>query len=147
MPVWPLVDNVTAVKVVLILYVVGFVLQLAGAVGVIQDVRTSIGNMRQFKSDLSAADETAQEHRQMIADIGNKPRGYGLEAAMSKLTDAIGEAAVEQTGRAPAEQRRALLKYVTAQNDMSKPRRWVPVGLLLGGLVVGFVGNVLSLYL
>jgi hypothetical protein len=30
---------------------------------------------------------------------------------------------------------------------MSKPRRWVPVGLLLGGLVVGFVGNVLSLYL
>ena len=31
------------------------------------------------------------------------------------------------------------------QTSSFKP--WVPVGLLLGGLVFGFVGNVLSLYL
>ena len=132
---------------VLVLYVVAFVLQLAGAYGVIQDVRTGIGNMRLFKSDLTDAEEAAHEHRQMIAEVRNKPRGYGLDAAMAKLTDSIGEAAVEQTGRAPAVQRRALLKYVTAQNDISTPRRWVPVWLLLVGLLVGFVGNVLSLYI
>lgn len=40
----------------------------------------------------------------------------------------------------------ALVKYVTAQNDISNFRRWGAVALLLGGLVVGFVCNVLSLY-
>ncbi len=54
--------------------------------------------------------------------------------------------AVDQTGPAPAIQRRALLKYVTAQNDISNRRRWGAVVLLLLGLVVGLVGNVLSLY-
>jgi hypothetical protein len=43
-------------------------------------------------------------------------------------------------------QRDALLAYLTNQNDISDRRRWTAVGLLLGGLVVGFIGNV-SLYL
>ena len=38
------------------------------------------------------------------------------------------------------------MKYVTAQNDISDRRRWTAVALLLGGLLVGFVGNALSLY-
>jgi hypothetical protein len=36
---------------------------------------------------------------------------------------------------------------VRSQNDISDRRRWIAVGLLLVGLLVGFVGNVLSLYL
>jgi hypothetical protein len=64
---------------------------------------------------------------------------------MERLADA-GEQFVDQTGPAAATQRRALVKYVTAQNDISDRRRWTSVGLLLGGLFVGFVGNVLSVY-
>jgi hypothetical protein len=133
--------------VVLGLYAIGFLLQLAGAYGLIQDVLTSISNMRQLKVDLAEADDTAREHRRKIDEIRNKPRGFGLDVVMAKMTDSLGEAAVEQTGPAPAVQRKALLRYVTAQNDISDRRRWVPVGLLLAGLLVGFVGNVLSLYI
>jgi hypothetical protein len=39
-----------------------------------------------------------------------------------------------------------MVKYVTAQNDISDRRRWTAVALLSGGLLVGFVGNALSLY-
>lgn len=53
--------------------------------------------------------------------------------------------AVWQTGPAQARQREALVAWVRAQNDISDYRRWIAVGLLLGGLVVGFVGNVVSL--
>jgi hypothetical protein len=52
---------------------------------------------------------------------------------------AAGEQFVDQTGPAAAGQRRALVKYVTAQNDISDRRRWSAVGLLLGGLVGGFI--------
>ena len=38
-------------------------LQIAEAVGVIQDVRESIANMRRFKSDLDIAADDAEEHR------------------------------------------------------------------------------------
>jgi len=51
---------------------------------------------------------------------------------------------VNQTGPAAAKEREALVKYVTAQNEISDCRRWTAVGLLLGGLVVGFLGNALS---
>jgi hypothetical protein len=40
---------------VLVLYIVAFALQMAGAVGVIRDVLTSIRNMRQLKDDLTDA--------------------------------------------------------------------------------------------
>lgn len=141
------VDNVTAMMKIasLVVYGLAFLLQMAGAFGVIQDVRTSIGNMQQLKLDLADAEETAQEHRRSIAHVRDRPRRYGLDRAMATIADKLGDAAVEQTGPAPAKQRRALLKYVTAQNDISSRRRWGAVGLLLGGLVLGFVGNVLSL--
>ncbi|WP_204080383.1 hypothetical protein [Mycobacterium riyadhense] len=141
------VGTVTAMKVAaLVFYIVGFALQMVGAYLVIQDVRTSIGNMRRLKSGLADADEAAAEHRRQITEMANKPRPFGLDVAMSQLADLLADVAVEQTGPAAAKQRRALLTYVTAQNDISDRRRWVAVGLLLGGLVVGFVGNVLSLF-
>lgn len=132
---------------VLVLYVVAFILQLVGAFGVIQDVRASVGNMLRLKTDLAEADAAAEDHRQKIATVRNKPRDYGLDRLMASIADSVGEVAVERTGPAPVVQRKALLRYVTSQNDLSGPRRWVPVWLLLGGLVIGFIGNVLSLYL
>jgi hypothetical protein len=130
----------------LVLYAVAFALQMAGAVGVILDVRTSIGNMRQLKSDLAEAEDVAERHRLQIGELRDNPRPFGLDLLMSRLADNLGEAAIDQTGPAPAVQRRALLKYVTAQNDISNRRRWGAVGLLLGGVVLGFAGNVVSLF-
>jgi hypothetical protein len=57
------------------------------------------------------------------------------------------EAWVWQLGPAGKLQRDAVLTYVNAQNDISDRHRWGAVGLLLVGLLVGFVGNVLSLCL
>ncbi|MGH3968461.1 MAG: hypothetical protein ACRDTV_10220 [Mycobacterium sp.] len=131
---------------VLILYVVAFLLQMTGAAGVIQDVRTSIRNMRQLKVDLTDAEAAADEHRRQIAEIRDRPGAVGLQKVTARLAEVTGERFVDQTGPAPAIQRRALVKHVTAQNDISSLRRWGAVGLLLGGLVVGFIGNVLSLY-
>jgi hypothetical protein len=119
---------------------------MAAAIGVIQDVRASIANMRQLKTGLADAEEAAEEHRRKIALLRDKPRGFGLDKVMARMANNMGEAAVQQTGPAAAKQRKALMEYVTAQNDVSAWRRWVPVGLSLGGLVVGFVGNALSLY-
>jgi hypothetical protein len=128
----------------LVLYAVAFLMQMAGAYVVVQDVRTSIRNMRQLKDDLTEAEASADEHRRQIAKLRSKPRGYGLQQAMERLTDTLGEAAVDQTGPAQAVQRRALVKYVTAQNDISNGKRWTAVWLLLLGLLVGFAGNVVS---
>lgn len=128
------------------LYVVAFLLQAAGATGVIQDVLTSIRNMRQLKVDLTDAEVAADEHRRQIAEIRDRAGARGLQKATARLAEATGERFVDQTGPAAAIQRKALVKYVTSQNDISDFRRWGAVGLLLGGLVVGFVGNVLSLY-
>jgi hypothetical protein len=137
--------NVAPMKVAaLVLYVVAFGLQMAGAVGVIREVRTSVRNMRQLKVDLTDAEAAADEHRQRIEQFRERPRRFGQQAA--EALAAAGEQFVDQTGPAAAVQRRALVKYVTAQNNISDRRRWTAVGLLLGGLVLGFVGNVLSLY-
>ncbi|ABK65594.1 hypothetical protein MAV101_11330 [Mycobacterium avium subsp. hominissuis 101] len=130
----------------LVLYGCAFLLQALGAIGVIRDVRTSIRNMRQLKADLIDAEATADEHRRKIEVGRQRQRNYVLQQAYGRLADALGEAAVDQTGPAAAQQRRALVKYVTAQNDISDRRRWAAVYLLLGGLVLGFVGNVVSLF-
>jgi hypothetical protein len=131
----------------LVLYVIAFLLQMSGAILVIQDVVTSIRNMRQLNVDLADAEAAADEHRRKIAVIRDRPRAYGLQAPMARLADAVGEQAVDQTGPGAAAQRRAVMRYVTAQNDVSDVRRWVAAGLLLGGVVLGFVGNALSLFI
>ena len=142
MPVGPLVDSVTAVKVaVLILYVVAFALQLTGAGLVIQDVRTSIRNTRQLRNDLAAANQAAEEHRRSIE------KGPAHIAAFGRALGDQTEKIIWQLGPAGAKQREAVVRYANAQNEASDIRRWIGVGLLLGGLVVGFVGNVWSLYL
>lgn len=130
----------------LVLYVVGFVLQLLGAVGVIQDALTGRSNMRAFKGDLDAAEQEADHHRQLQTEIRNKPRGFGLDRVMRNVVDSVGEAAIDQTSRSQAMQRRAVVKYVRAQNDISDHRRWTAVALLVVGAVVGFVGNLIALY-
>lgn len=94
------VGTVTAMKVAaLVFYIVGFALQMVGAYLVIQDVRTSIGNMRRLKSGLADADEAAAEHRRQITEMANKPRPFGLDVAMSQLADLLAGVAVEQTPR------------------------------------------------
>ncbi|MCV7442030.1 hypothetical protein H7K33_07320 [Mycobacterium paraense] len=129
----------------LVPYALAFVLQMAGAAGVVQDVRISIRNMRQFKDDLTEAKAAADEHSRQIATIRDRPGARGLQRVTAQIAAATGERWVDQTGPGAAAQRRAVVKYVTAQNDISDRRRWFAVGLLLLGLVVGFIGNVLSL--
>jgi hypothetical protein len=77
---------------------------MSGAIGVIQDVRRSIANMRTLRADWEQA----------------KAIGW------------------------PEPAQEAIAKYDLAQNDISDWRRWTAVGLLLGGVAVGFVGNILS---
>lgn len=130
----------------LILYVLAFLLELFGAIGVIQDVRTSIGNMRQLKSDLTDAEAAADEHRRQIEKVRNKARDPRFQQAMDQLAGVAQERFVDQTGPAAAIQRRALVTYVTAQNNISDLRRWGAVALLLLGLGLGFLGNVVALH-
>jgi hypothetical protein len=118
----------------LVLYAVAFVLQLAGAVLVIQDVLTSRRNIRAFNVGLDDADEMARSH-EARADHAPTP-GW---AAATRL-------AARQIGPATVREREALTTWVRAQNDMSDRRRWTAVGLLLGGVVVGFVGSVVALF-
>lgn len=122
----------------LVLYAVAFALQLVGAIGVIQDVRTSIANMGKFKTDLAAADDRAVEHRKVMDGSGNE--------FMRRTPAADGDAWVWQVGPAGRLQRDAVVNYVNAQNDVSNRRRWGAVWLLLGGLFVGFVGNIVSVF-
>lgn len=122
----------------LALYGTAFLLQVAGDKGLVRAVRTGIRNMRQFEVALSTADEKAVEHCQVMDNTYNE---Y-VQASSANQREAWNW----QTGPAGKLQRDAVVKYVTAQNDISDRRRWTAVGLLLSGLVLGFVGNVLSLY-
>ncbi|OBI08550.1 hypothetical protein A5714_01900 [Mycobacterium sp. E2462] len=110
-----------------------FALQMAGAYLVIRDVLTSRTNMRIFNDGLDEADRLAEDH---AARAKHAPTPSWAQA--SRL-------AVWQIGPAQARQREALVAWVRAQNDICDRRRWIAVALLLGGLVVGFVGNVISL--
>jgi hypothetical protein len=130
----------------LILYTAGFLLQLLGAVGVIQEALTSRSNMRVFRGELDEAEQEAERHRQLQKEIRDKPRDYGLDRIMEKLVDSVGEAAIDRISKAQAMQRRAVVKYVRAQDDISGRRRWTAVLLLVLGVVVGFVGNLVALY-
>ncbi|KUH70013.1 hypothetical protein AU184_14505 [Mycolicibacterium novocastrense] len=74
-------DNVmTDMKVaVLALYAVAFLLQMAGAVGVIQDVLSSRRNMRAFNKGLDEADQLAQQHAARVDQhrgIGSRRRAW-----------------------------------------------------------------------
>jgi hypothetical protein len=84
------------------------------------------------------------------ASIALSPRpsveGRDHQRVRGPKSSAAREDLMWQVGPALQLQRDALLAYLTNQNDISDRRRWTAVGLLLGGLVVGFIGNV-SLYL
>ena len=122
----------------LVLYTVGFLLQLLGAAGVIQDVVTSVRNMHGFKADLLAADEKAHEHRDVMEKSAND--------FIRQSTPAQRETYLWQLGPAAKMQRDAVVRYVTAQNDISSWRRWGAVGLLVLGVVIAFGGNLVALY-
>jgi hypothetical protein len=124
----------------LLLYGFAFLLQAAGAWGVISDVRASIRNMRQLKADLTGADNETDAHAQRIRDFG----GSGPRAG--KRLAANADEYAEHVGPGATAQRKAVLTYVTAQNNVSDCRRWTAVGLLVVGVVVGFAGNAASLY-
>ncbi|OBK02669.1 hypothetical protein [Mycobacterium sp. 1245852.3] len=117
----------------LVLYALASAFQMAGAYLVIRDVLTSRANMRAFNDGLDNADRLAEAHAARAA--------HAPTPAIAEVT----RLAVWQVGPAQARQRETLVAWVRAQNDISDRRRWIAVGLLLSGLVVGFVGNVLSL--
>jgi hypothetical protein len=74
----------------LVLDVVAFALQMAGAVLVIQDVLTSRANMRAFKEGLDEADKLAEQH------------AARAEQAPTPSMAAVTRLAVWQTGPAQA---------------------------------------------
>lgn len=107
---------------VLVLYVVGFLLQLVGAIGVIQDVRQSIRNTRQLRADLAAANQAADEHRRSIEQGPEHVAALGR--ALGERTDQV----IWQLGPAGARQRQAVVNWATAQNEASSARRWTRSG-------------------
>jgi len=126
---------------VLVLYMVAFVFQLLGAAGVIQDVRQSLRNARKLRDDLADAERVADEHRNAIQ------QGPAIVAQLGRRLGNQTEQIIRQLGPASLRQREALVAYNTAQNDVSDLRRWGAVALLVLGVVLGFAGNVLSLYI
>jgi F0F1-type ATP synthase membrane subunit b/b' len=126
---------------VLVLYMVAFVFQLLGAAGVIQDVRQSLRNARKLRDDLADAERVADEHRNAIQ------QGPAIVAELGRRLGNQAEQIIRQLGPASLRERQALVAYNTAQNDVSDLRRWGAVALLVLGVVLGFAGNVLSLYI
>jgi hypothetical protein len=126
--------------IVEVVYAVALAMQLTGAYFVIRDVRHSIANMGQFKADIAAAEAKAEEHRSVIANSEHNEfiRGLGPQQR---------EVAVQRLGPAGQMKRDAVIAYATAHDNISDLRRWGAVAVLLAGVVLGFVGNVASLYI
>jgi hypothetical protein len=95
--------------------------------------------VRKIKADIAAAEARAEEHRNVIANSDHNEFIARMSAEQRQL-------AVQRFGPAGQMTRDAAIAYATAHIDISELRRWGAVAVLLVGVVLGFVGNMLSLY-
>ncbi|MBN7304342.1 hypothetical protein IUQ79_20815 [Mycobacteroides abscessus subsp. bolletii] len=127
---------------VALLYTVAFLMQAIGVVGVAHDVFASIRRTRKFRIALLEAEVEAAEHRVRLSkmEAGNPV----VAAVAASLPQEAKELMIHQ-GPAGVRRLQAVVDDVLAQNDSSDRERWIAVGLVVGGIVVGFLGNLLSL--
>src|SRR5258705_5896673 len=109
-------------RAVVAIYVVALAMQLIGAYFVIQDVRRSIANVRQFKNAVAAAEEKAEEHRKVIDNSDHNEFIRGLSAYQRELM-------VQGVGPAGVMKRDAVIDYASAPDSVSDLRRWGAVAV------------------
>ncbi|WP_143548881.1 hypothetical protein [Rhodococcus sp. ACS1] len=132
--------------VVYLLSTFAFVLQLAGAVLVVLDVKQAQDNVTTFKQRLDEANSKKEEHlQQMAAQSGRAVRGWrGGSIHLPTIPEQARGPLADQIGPSSMIERRALTEFVAAQYAISKVRRWSGVGLLFAGLAIGYVASMLS---
>ncbi len=132
----------TAPLIVAGFYTVAFVMQAIGVIGVAYDVLASIRRARKFRAALVEAEGEAVEHRNRLAK--REAESPIVAAVAANLPPEAKELMLHQ-GPAGVRRLQAVVDDVLAQNDSTDRERWVAVGLVVGGIFVGFLGNLLSL--
>ncbi|MGC4964080.1 hypothetical protein [Gordonia sp. DT101] len=129
-----------------ILNTAALVLQLVGAALVALDVKQSQDNTTHFKEALDHADETRRNH---IADLDRPPGSiaspFGGSIRLPQIAQSARGQLADQLGPSAMEERKALTAFVRAQYEVSKPRRWIGVVLLVVGIAAGYAGNMIAL--
>ncbi|AUM16452.1 MULTISPECIES: hypothetical protein [Rhodococcus] len=131
---------------VYVLHTLALILQLAGAVLVVLDVRQSQRNTAAFKNRLDEAEEMKQNHIQLLAAQSRRsiPGPIGGRINLPTIPVQAHGLLADQLGPSGAAERKALTQFVQDQFAISKRRRWSGVGLLFAGAIIGYTANMLS---
>lgn len=136
---------------------IALVVQLGGAWLVIGEVRAARTNMAQLQADLEDADAKMEKHIEDMAHIGEPESTLDASNGLSalerfstslypprpivRLPLETRTALANQLGPGAADQRTAILRYVTDSNTKTDGRAWLGVGLVIVGVVVSYIAT------
>lgn len=128
-----------------VLHSVAFLAQLAGGYLVAHEAVTTLCNVRALRDGLNAAESAKEEHLASLRKIPDSVPGFGGgRISLPRIPVQAHEGIVEQLGPGAAAERTALRKFLEGQFPGDRKFVWLGVGLLVGGIVAGYVANMLS---
>lgn len=129
------------------LHSAALLLQLFGALLVVLEIRSTLSNFGDFRDALSKAEEKKDEHREALnKESGGYVPGFGGGYIRKPVfSPEVIEGAVQQAGPGAAMERQALRDFVARQFTESPLRRWLGVGLVVIGSLVGYAANIVGL--
>lgn len=128
-----------------VLHSLAFVAQIIGGALVVIETATTLRNVRSLRTDLIAAEAAKQDHRESFSRVPTSVPGFGGgRISLPRVSVEMQEQLVEQVGPGAAAERAALRKFLEGQFPGDRRWVWLGVGLLLAGIVFGYVANMLS---
>lgn len=127
------------------LHSLAFVAQIAGGLLVITETVATLRNIRSLRDGLAAAEGIKQQHRDALKRHPTSIPGIGYgQIQLPRLAPEAQEGMVQQVGPGAAAERTALREFLEGQFPGDRRRAWLGVWLLLGGIVVGYVANMIG---
>lgn len=128
-----------------VLHSLAFVAQIIGGALVVTETVTTLRNVRALRTGLIAAEAAKQEHRESFSRVPTSVPGFGGgRISLPRVSAEMQEQLVEQVGPGAAAERAALRQFLEGQFPGDRRWVWLGVGLLLAGIVLGYVANMLS---
>lgn len=128
-----------------VLHSAAFLAQISGGVLVVAETVSTLRNVRSLRDGLTKAEAVKQQHRDALKRQPTSMSGFGGgRISLPQITAEAQEGMVQQVGPGAAAERKALRDFLQGQFPGDRKRAWLGVLLLLGGVVVGFVANMLG---
>ena len=128
-----------------VLHSLAFVAQIIGGALVVTETVTTLRNVRALRTSLIAAEAAKQEHRESFSRVPTSMPGFGGgRISLPRVPAGVQEQLVEQVGPGAAAGRAALGRFLEGQFPGDRRWVWLGAGLLLAGIVFGYIANMLS---